>query len=82
MSILESYLTNRPLRETYFRINGITHAEVCDATDSCEYRDPMAYKVMLTNGDSCGWFESSEFSTVGAALGWCHKYAPELEVIG
>ena len=57
MSITESFKTNRLMRERYFRMNGITHAEICNATDSAEYRDENAYKVMLGDGNGSGWWE-------------------------
>lgn len=81
MSITESYRTNRGMRETYFRMNGITHAEICDATDCFDHTDPDAYKVMLTNGNGCGWWEPREFATIGQARKWCAEYAPELVII-
>ena len=80
MSITESFRTNSLMRERYFRMNGITHAEICDATDSTDYRDENAYKVLLGDGDGKGWWEPREFSTIGQAVAWCEEYAPELTV--
>ena len=81
MSITESYATNAPMREAYFRMNGITHAEISDATVCLKYHDENAYKIMLTHGDGIGFWEPREFDTVGQARAWCAKYAPELTVI-
>lgn len=81
MSIVEHYRTNRTMRERYFRMNGITHAEVCDSIDCSEYADESAYKIMLTGGDGVGCWENREFATIGQAVNWCREYAPELEII-
>lgn len=80
-STTEAYKTNRPMRERYFYVNSITHAEIHDATEGCDYENENAYKVMLTNGDGVGFWEPREFATVGQARKWCAEYAPELEVI-
>lgn len=81
MSITESYRTNHTMRERYFRANGYTHAEICDASECSDYRDPDAYRVMLTDGNGVGTWEEREFTTVGAARRWCATYAPELVVM-
>lgn len=80
MSITETYATNATMRARYFRMNGITHAEICDATDAAEYRDENAYKILLGDGNGRGWWEPREFQTIGQAHAWCAQYAPELMV--
>ena len=79
--IIEAYATNRSMRESYFRMNGYTHAEICDATDCADYLDENAYKIMVTHGNGVGTWEPREFATIGQARAWCAKYAPELTVI-
>lgn len=81
MSIIENYRTNHAMRARYFRMNGITHAEICDATDCCDHDDQDAYKIMLTDGNGVGFWEPREFSTVGQARKWCADFAPELTVV-
>jgi hypothetical protein len=74
-SIVESYKTNRPMREAYFRMNGYTHAEIDDS------RDGDGYEIMLTHGNGIGCYEPRQFDSIGAARKWCKEYAPELTVI-
>ena len=71
---IEAYKTNRAMREQYFRINGITHAECWDSSG-----DGEGYIVALCGSDGCGWPERARvFSTVGQAHKWVSEYAPEL----
>lgn len=71
--MIESYKTNAPLREAYFRINGIKHAEIWDTDEG--------YQVALCMSDGCGLRESPEFHTLGQCIAWARKYCPELSII-
>jgi hypothetical protein len=71
MAIVEAYKTNRPMREQYFRMNGITHVEVWDTDDG--------YMPALCGGEGEGWPERErEFATVGQVMQWAATYCPEL----
>jgi hypothetical protein len=70
---LEDYKGNRAMRELYFRINGITHAECWDSDDN------EGYAVVLCEADGTCWPERDRvFYTVGQANKWVSEYAPEL----
>lgn len=70
--MIEAYKSNRPLREAYLRMNGITHAEIWDTEEG--------YKVHLCSGDGIGFPESPEFYMIGQCNEWAAKYCPELEI--
>lgn len=71
--MIEAYKTNRTMRETFYRMNGIKHAEVWD-TDN-------GYQVALCGSEGCGWRESPEFHTIGQCAKWVKTYCPELEIL-
>lgn len=68
--MIEAYKTNRTLRETYLRMNSITHAEVWDTEEG--------YKVHLCTAPGIGYPESPEFYTIGQCRKWINEFCPEL----
>ena len=70
--MIEAYETNRALRETYLRMNAITHAEILDSENG--------YIVYMCSANGVGFPESQEFSTVGKCHEWVNKYCPELSI--
>lgn len=75
--IVEAYVTNAPMRESYFRLNGMVRVEAWDADD-----DEPGYMPALCGSDGCGWPERSRvFATIGQCAAWAAKYCPELPFI-
>ena len=72
--MLEYYKTNAPLREAFYRMNGIKHAEIWDCDDG--------YQIALCTSESVGFRESPEFSTPGQCITWARNYCPELDIHG
>lgn len=70
--MIEAYKTNPSLRNSYYRMNGIKHAEVWDTDEG--------YQVALCGSEGCGWRCSPEFYTVGQCAKWIKEYCPELSL--
>ncbi len=68
--MIESYKTNAAMREAFYHMNGIKHAEIWN-TDN-------GYQVVLCNSYGRGWSESPEFTTIGQCAEWVKTYCPEL----
>ena len=62
------------MREAFYRMNGITHAEIWDSENG--------YQLAVCSGDGMGWPESPDFATPGQCIGWARTYVPELEIKG
>ncbi len=71
--MIEAYKTNAPMREAFYKMNGIKHAEIWD-TDG-------GYQVAFCESEGCGWEESPEFSTIGQCINWSKTYCPELPLM-
>ena len=74
MNILEAYKTNTAMRETYYRMNSIKHAEIWDTDDG--------YQVALCSSEGIGLNSSPEFYTIGQCAKWAKEFCPELSLIG
>jgi len=74
--MIEAYRSNAPLRQAFYRMNGIKHAEVWDSEDD------TGYQVALCGSEGCGWRESPVFATPGQCAAWVRTYAPEMPLIG
>lgn len=71
--MIETYKTNATMRNTFYRINHITHAEAWDTEEG--------YQVALCSDDGVGFRESPEFFTVGQCAQWVKTYCPELRML-
>jgi hypothetical protein len=71
--MIEAYETNANMRQTFYRINGITHVEIWDTDEG--------YCPALCDSGG-GWREDREFGTPGHVIAWARRYCPELDVIG
>ncbi len=72
---VETYKTNRPMREAFFRMNGYTHVEAFETEEDGE---DVIYP-MLTHGDGIGSVErDSPCYTLGQLAAWARRFAPEL----
>lgn len=75
-ALIESYETNRAMRETYIRMNGFTHVEAWD------HDDGDGYMPALCSGDGIGIPEHAlRFYTIGQVEAWAKRYAPELPFV-
>lgn len=79
--LLESYASNRPLRQRYLTMNGITHAYICDASDCLDCRDDNAYRIFFGDANQVGTWGEREFDSMLDARNWLAKFAPELNVV-
>lgn len=72
--MIEQWETHSPMRQSFYRMNGITHAEIWDTENG--------YVVALCSAPNVGFPESRECGTPGACIQWARKYCPELDLIG
>ena len=70
--MIEAYKTNRALRETYLRMNAVTHAEIWDSENG--------YIVYLCSAPGVGFPESPEFYTIEQCHKWVKEFCPELNI--
>lgn len=71
MPIIEHYKSNRNMRESYIRMNNITHVEAWDTDEG--------YVPALCSAEGIGFPEEDrEFGTVGQVMKWAQEYCPEL----
>ena len=70
--MIESYKTNAPMRETFYRMNGIKHIEIWDSENG--------YQAALCSDDGIGFRESPEFGTIGQCITWSRQFCPELNI--
>lgn len=71
MPIIEHYKSNRNMRETYIRMNSLTHVEAWDTDEG--------YVPALCSAEGIGFPENDrEFRTVGQVMKWAQEYCPEL----
>ena len=73
MGIFESYKTNGTMRDRFYRMNGIKHAEVWDTDDG--------YTVALCTARGVGWIESGEKQSIRQCMAWARVHCPELSLL-
>ena len=71
---IEAYRTNAPMREAYYRMNGITHVAAWDSLDD------YGYNPALCDESGNGFRMDAHCGTVGQVIEWARKYCPELPV--
>lgn len=62
--MLEHYRSNPYMRKVFFRMNGITHAEIWDSEDN------DGYQIALCSREGIGTRESPVFATPGQCIAW------------